>query len=122
MKNIIFGDNVVTLADSLYITIVSMTIVFAILLLISLSLGLLKIFAKLGGAEEIKKTTNKAVNKKQGSNINQTNTPVATAYQFENLKYKIEDEGVRLAIMVASIHATEELGHNNIKINYVREI
>lgn len=116
MKNIIFGDNAVTLMDSLYITVVSMVIVFAILLLISMILNLLKVVAKFGGTEE-KKPVNK---KKQVETVK----PVVhqATYQFENLKNQIDDEGVRLAILTASIHATEELGHNNIRINYVRKI
>lgn len=118
MKNIIFGNNVVTLADSLYITAVSMTIVFAILLLISMSLSLLKIVAKFGGAEKTKKTINK---KKQEEKI-QTVVKSQPVYQFENLKNKIDDEKVRLAILTVSIHAAEEFGHNNIRINYVREV
>lgn len=118
MKNIVFGNNVVTLVDSLYITVVSMTIVFAILLLISISLNLLKVIAKFGGAEEEVKPANK---KKQVEKVQPAVVSQPT-YQFENLKNKIEDEGVRLAILTASIHATEEFGHNNIRINYVREV
>lgn len=120
MKNIIFGDSIVTLADSLYITAISMTIVFTILLLISILLNLLKIVAKFGG-EEAKKATNKTSTKKANTLADVSKEKIK-CYEFENLKYKVNDEKVRLAILTASIHATEDLGHNNIRINYVREI
>lgn len=120
MKNIIFGDNIVTFADSLYITVISMTIVFIILLLISELLNLLKIVAKFGGKEEIK-SSNKGTTKKEKKE-KVIEKEAVKCYEFENLKYKVDDEKVRLAILTASIHATEELGHSNVRINYVREI
>lgn len=121
MKDIIFGDSVVTLTDSLYITAVSMAIVFTILLLISMSLSLLKIFSKFGGVEkenEKKKKNNKLVEEKVKNQIE----TAKDSYEIENIKYNLNNEGVRLAIITACIHAEEEFGHDNIKINYVREV
>lgn len=120
MKSIIYGDNLVTLADSLYITVVSMFIVFAILVIISFSLYLLQIVAKIGGKEEtVKKVFTEKVEKKiEGAKV----VEKIKKYQFENLKDRLDDEGVRLAIMTSCIHASEEFGHENIRINYVREV
>lgn len=120
MKSIIYGDSLVTLVDSLYITVVSMLVVFSLLVIISLSLNLLQIVAKFGGKEEtVAKTTGKKVEKKE---VVKKVEEKAKTYQFENIKDRLDDEGVRLAIITSCIHATEELGHNNIRINYVREV
>lgn len=121
MKSIIYGDSLVTLADSLYITLVSMLVVFSLLVIICISLYLLQIVAKIGGKEEVPaiKTSAKKVEKKAEVTkvVEETKT-----YQFENLKDRLDDEGVRLAIVTSCIHASEEFGHENIRINYVREV
>lgn len=116
---IIYGDSLVTLADSLYITATSMSIVFGLLVVLCISLYLLRIIAKIGGKEEVTTVTKQSPKKVSAPAV----APVTQkTYQFENLKDRLDDEKIRLAIITSCIHAAEEFGHNNIKINYVREI
>lgn len=104
MKSIIFGNNPVSLVDSLYITVVSMAIVFLILVLIAYSLSLLKYVNKF--------------DKKEIKSSEENNTkPV-----YEAQKINLDDEDTRVAIMVATIEMAETIGHNNIKVRRVERI
>lgn len=115
MKSIIYGNNPVNLLDSLYITVVSMLVVFFILILIAYSLNFLKYFNP-----KEKKDTDKNEIKNIENDIKENNIENNKDEQSYNINYN--DRLVRIAIMVATIQASEELGHNNIKIRKVREI
>ena len=52
MKSILFGNSAVTFADAIYISVVSMLIVFFILFLISFMLSFFKYFSNFEGKNE----------------------------------------------------------------------
>lgn len=117
MKSIIFGNNPVSLVDSLYITVVSMAIVFLILVLIAYSLSLLKYVNKFDKKEETKKNLKEEVKKEIKSSEENNTKPV-----YEAQKINLDDEDTRVAIMVATIEMAETIGHNNIKVRRVERI
>lgn len=112
MKSIIFGNNPVSLTDSLYITLVSMAIVFGVLIIISLVLNLMKYIP------EDKKMDGKKALKKQKSTVDSNKTVPNEAKAVINY----QDEKVRLAIMVASMEAAAEDENAYIRVRSVKEI
>lgn len=123
MKNIIYGDAVINISDSLYITLVSMLIVFLILFIISVFLYLFKFIPKekvtAGNSKEKRINTNK---KSVENKVSESKMNEKEKINFLNLKDKYNDKNIALAIMTACIDASEEMKIENIKINYVREI
>ncbi len=116
MKSIIYGNSVVNISDSLYITVVSMLTVFLILFVISICLHLFKFIPK------EKEAVNSNLKKNDTAKKSVEKTEKEEKLDFENLKNKYDDERIALAIMTACIDASEEIGIENIKINYVKEI
>lgn len=126
MKSIIFGDAPVSIMDALFITVVCMLIVFSVLLLISYSLNLLKLFNPKEESKDGQNKPNQRQDSKQAVNTNASGA-TSTASSTNNVSARqsnvdYNDFNVRLAIFVASIAAAEEFGHDNIKIRSVREI
>lgn len=115
MNSIIFGDRFVSVSDSLYITVVSMAIVFSVLVLICLFVSCMKYIPQ---EKQEKKEGKKATGKANSV------APKVVATPREEKKEMIhyEDENVRLAIMVASMEAAAEDENACIKIRSVREI
>ncbi|HEY4532997.1 MAG TPA: OadG family protein [Fusobacterium sp.] len=109
MNNIIFGDRFVSVSDSLYITAISMSIVFSVLVLICFFVACMKYIPQ---AKAVKNTAVKEVQKP-------TRIPEQAGNEQE-INY--EDENIRLALMVASMEAVAEEENAWIKIRSVREI
>lgn len=104
MKSIIFGKSTpVSLVDSLYITIVSLSMVFFILILISMLLYLLKYLPQ--EKQNIKKEQVKEV---------KNNTRIKPE--------DVKDEKMRIALMVASIECAKENENAFIRVKSIREI
>lgn len=115
MKSIVFGDNFVSFSDSLYITVVSMSIVFFVLILICFFVSCMKFIPQ---GEE--KTVEKSKKKETATVAAPKANTVETAAALTNINY--EDERVRLAIMVASMEAAAENENAYIRVRSVREI
>ena len=115
MKSILFGNSAVSFGDAIYITVVSMSIVFFILLLISFVLSFFKYFSN--------KENQNVVNEK----INDTNT--LKNLESENLNTnekfsieKIKDETMLVALLTALVDASENNKDCEIKVKNIKEI
>ncbi|MBC2857375.1 OadG family protein [Cetobacterium sp. 2A] len=108
-SNIFGGDGMISLNSSLYITFVSMVIVFFVLILISAILSLFKYIP----AEKVEI-------KKSGTNA-PTPAPVAVAEKSFNPE-DIKDEKMLVAMMVASIEAASDDENAYIRVKSIKEL
>ena len=115
MKSILFGNSAVTFADAIYITIVSMLIVFFILFLISFVLSFFKYFS---AYEE--KTSDIENNKRNDGKILEKQQKLDSEQKF-NME-KIKDETMLAAMMAALIEAAGDNKDSRIRIKNIREI
>ena len=115
MKSILFGNSAVTFADAIYITVVSMLIVFFILFLISFVLSFFKYFSayeeKNADIEHKKRNDSKILEKQQKLDSEQK-------FNME----KIKDETMLAAMMAALIEAAGDNKDSRIRIKNIREI
>ena len=115
MKSILFGNSAVTFADAIYITVVSMLIVFFILFLISFVLSFFKYFSaqeeKNADIENKKRNDGKILEKQQKQDSEQK-------FNME----KIKDETMLAAMMAALIEAAGDNKDSRIRIKNIREI
>lgn len=115
MKSILFGNSAVTFADAIYITVVSMLIVFFILFLISFVLSFFKYFSayeeKNADIENKKRNDSKILEKQQELDSEQK-------FNME----KIKDETMLAAMMAALIEAAGDNKDSRIRIKNIREI
>lgn len=120
MKSILFGNSAVSIGDAVYITVVSMLIVFFILFLISFVLSFFKYFPN---SEQINQNT---VNKKINDSRTFQNSEKAGSKRTANEKKfsieKIKDETMMAAMMAALIEAAGENENCFIRVKNVREI
>ena len=112
MKSILFGNSAVTFADAIYITVVSMLIVFFILFLISFVLSFFKYFS----AYEEKNAD--IENKKRNDSKILEKTDKKQKFNME----KIKDETMLAAMMAALIEAAGDNKDSRIRIKNIREI
>lgn len=110
MNSIIFGDKFVNFSDSLYITVISMSIVFSVLVLICFFVACMKYIPQEKETEKI--STKKA----------KTSTILPQKMEEEKQEINYEDEKIRMALMVASMEAAAEEENAWIKIRSVKEI
>jgi len=115
MKSILFGNSAVTFADAIYITIVSMLIVFFILFLISFVLSFFKYFSAYEG-----KNTDIENKKRNDSKILEKQQKLDSEQKF-NME-KIKDETMLAAMMAALIEAAGDNKDSCIRIKNIREI
>ena len=115
MKSILFGNSAVTFADAIYITVVSMLIVFFILFLISFVLSFFKYFSvydeKNADIENKKRNDSKILEKQQKLDSEQK-------FNME----KIKDETMLAAMMAALIEAAGDNKDSCIRIKNIKEI
>ena len=107
MKSILFGNSAVSFGDAIYITVVSMLIVFFILLLISFVLSFFKYFSN----EKEQNTINEK--------INDTNT--LKNLESENLNTN-EKFSMLVALLTALVDASENNKDCEIKVKNIKEI
>ena len=111
MNNIMFdGTQSITIGNSIFITIISMSIVFFVLSLISFTLSFFK-YMPLDAVESKVKKDKK--------------TSTTSAYKEEKIfdSSNIKDDRMRAAIIVATIEASSETEEEvYIKINSVKEL
>ena len=115
MKSILFGSSAVTFSDAIYITVVSMLIVFFILFLISFVLSFFKYFS---AYEE--KNVDIENKKRNDSKILEKQQKVGSEQKF-NME-KIKDETMLAAMMAALIEAAGDNKDSRIRIKNIREI
>ena len=115
MKSILFGNSAVTFADAIYITVVSMLIVFFILFLISFVLSFFKYFS---GYEE--KNADIENKKRNDGKILEKQQKLDSEQKF-NME-KIKDETMLAAMMAALIEAAGDNKDSRIRIKNIREI
>jgi len=121
MKSILFGNSVVSFKDAIYITIVSMAIVFFILLLISFVLSFFKYFSSKNDKNNIQ--INKKLNKHNEilENLDEFDKKKNEKYKKFNME-KIKDETMLAALMAALIDASEDNENCYIKVRNIKEI
>lgn len=121
MKSILFGNSVVSFKDAIYITIVSMAIVFFILLLISFVLSFFKYFSSKNDKNNIQ--INKKLNKHNEilENLDEFDKKENEKYKKFNME-KIKDETMLAALMAALIDASEDNENCYIKVRNIKEI
>ena len=121
MKSILFGNSVVSFKDAIYITIVSMAIVFFILLLISFILSFFKYFSSKNDENNIQ--INKKLNKHNEilENLDEFDKKKNEKYKKFNME-KIKDETMLAALMAALIDASEDNENCYIKVRNIKEI
>ncbi|WP_071124149.1 OadG family protein [Leptotrichia massiliensis] len=120
MKSILFGNSAVSIGDAIYITIISMSIVFFILFLISFVLSFFKYFSN---SEELKQDI---INKKRNDNQIVQNSKKSDLKTIDNEKKfsmeKIKDETMMAAMMAALIEAAGDNENCYIRVKNIREI
>lgn len=121
MKSILFGNSVVSFKDAIYITIVSMAIVFFVLLLISFVLSFFKYFSSKNDKNNI--PINKKLNKHNEilENLDEFDKKKNEKYKKFNME-KIKDETMLAALMAALIDASEDNENCYIKVRNIKEI
>lgn len=121
MKSILFGNSVVSFKNAIYITIVSMAIVFFILLLISFVLSFFKYFSSKNDKNNIQ--INKKLNKHNEilENLDEFDKKKNEKYKKFNME-KIKDETMLAALMAALIDASEDNENCYIKVRNIKEI
>ena len=120
-KSILFGNSVVSFKDAIYITIVSMAIVFFVLLLISFVLSFFKYFSSKNDKNNI--PINKKLNKHNEilENLDEFDKKKNEKYKKFNME-KIKDETMLAALMAALIDASEDNENCYIKVRNIKEI
>lgn len=119
MKSILFGNLAVTFTDAVYISVVSMLIVFFILFLISFMLSFFKYFSNFEvKSKDSKKTNDNKVLKKTEKLSNEGKLDKKEKFNME----KIKDETMMAAMMAALIEAARDNKNSRIKIRNIREI
>lgn len=113
MKSIVYGDGFVGMSDAIYITLVSIGIVFLVLLLICLFVFCMKFIPQEKQEKQAVKEVQKIV-QPQAVGKEEVSEPAGS------INY--EDENVRLAMMVASMEAAQEEDNAWIRVRSVREI
>lgn len=120
MKSILFGNSAVSFGDAIYITIISMLIVFFILFLISF---VLSFFKYLSNSEEAKQD---AADKKTDNNkILQKSEKIDLKRNDNEEKFsmeKIKDETMLAAMMAALIEAAGDNENCYIRVKNIRQI
>lgn len=120
MKSILFGNSAVSIGDAVYITVVSMLIVFFILFLISFVLSFFKYFSN---SEQLNQDV---INKKTNDNKTFQNSEKLDSKRTVNEKKfsleKIKDETMLAAMMAALIEAAGENENCCIRVKSVKEI
>ena len=121
LESILFGNSVVSFKDAIYITIVSMAIVFFILLLISFVLSFFKYFSSKNDKNNIQ--INKKLNKHNEilENLDEFDKKKNEKYKKFNME-KIKDETMLAALMAALIDASEDNENCYIKVRNIKEI
>ena len=121
MKSILFGNSVVSFKDAIYITIVSMAIVFFILLLISFVLSFFKYFSSKNDKNNIQ--INKKLNKHNEilENLDEFDKKKNEKYKKFNME-KIKDETMLAALMAALIDASEDNENCYIQMMFIIKI
>ncbi|WP_304181281.1 OadG family protein [Leptotrichia trevisanii] len=120
MKSILFGNSAVSIGDAVYITVVSMLIVFFILFLISFVLSFFKYFPN---SEQINQNTvNKKINDSRTFQNSEKTDSKRTANEKKFSIEKIKDETMMAAMMAALIEAAGENENCFIRVKNVREI
>ncbi len=118
---ILFGNSPITLLDSLFITVVSMAIVFFVLILISFILSLFKYIP----SKEEPGTSKKQVNKPAANISGAGNQGSFGKDLYEGRKMTpedIKDEKMLAAISVAVIEAAGETENAYIRVRSIKEI
>ena len=119
MKSILFGSSAVTFADAIYISAVSMLIVFFILFLISFMLSFFKYFSNFEGeSEDNKKTNDNKILEKSEKLSSEKELDKREKFSME----KIKDETMLAAMMAALIEAAGENENCCIRVKSVKEI
>ena len=119
MKSILFGNLAVTFTDAVYISVVSMLIVFFILFLISFMLSFFKYFSNFEGEnEDNKKTNDNKILEKSEKLSNEGKLDKKEKFNME----KIKDETMMAAMMAALIEEAGDNKNSRIKIRNIREI
>ena len=119
MKSILFGNLAVTFTDAVYISVVSMLIVFFILFLISFMLSFFKYFSNFEGKnEDNKKTNDNRILEKSEKLSSEKELDKKEKFSME----KIKDETMMAAMMAALIEAAGDNKNSRIKIRSIREI
>ena len=116
MKSIIFGDLPVGFWDSIYISVVSMIVVFFVLVLIANIISLLKFIH----AEEKNEK-----NKKKRIENSQLKEQIKDFSQFNSKRVSeedIKDEKMLAALSVALIEAAGETSDSHIRVKNIREL
>lgn len=113
MKSILYGNSAVSIGDAIYISIVSMLIVFFILILISFVLSFFKYFPN-------EEKTNEKSDKTSVNNNNKVFPKTENDKKFD--MGKIKDDTMLAAMMAALIEAAEDNENSYIKVKNVREI
>jgi sodium pump decarboxylase gamma subunit len=108
--NILYGDSIVGIGDSIFISIVSMLIVFFVLILIASILSLLKFVPS--GEEKIKKETKQV---KSNSEIKSESTKKLSAED-------IKDEKMLAAVSVAVMEAAGDTPDSYIRLKSIKEL
>lgn len=111
MDTSIFGSEAITLADSLYITLISMGIVFFILIIIS---TVLSFFKYIPAPQKAVKTKRKNVEKKEIKDVKEPQKRFDIA--------DIKDETMQVAMMVASIEASKDNEDSYIRVISIKEL
>ncbi|MGL4533872.1 MAG: OadG family transporter subunit [Fusobacteriaceae bacterium] len=107
-NNMFGGTGAISLGDSLYITFISMCIVFFVLILLAIILSLFKYIP--AEKVEIKKSDSK------------TKSPVVISETKSFKPEDIKDEKMMVAMMVASIEAASEDENAYIKVLSIKEL
>ena len=119
MKSILFGNLAVTFTDAVYISVVSMLIVFFILFLISFMLSFFKYFSNFEGEnEDNKKTNDNKILEKLEKLSSENELDKREKFSME----KIKDETMMAAMMAALIEEAGDNKNSRIKIRNIREI
>ena len=122
-----FGNSAVTFAGAIYISVVSMLIVFFILFLISFMLSFFKYFSNFEGKnEDNKKTNDNRILEKSEKLSSEKELDKSDLKTIDNEKKfsmeKIKDETMMAAMMAALIEAVGDNKNSRIKIRSIREI
>ena len=107
---IIYGDSPISLGDSLWITIISMLIVFLVLVLISFILSFLKYVPSEKKEVKIEKSSLE-------------DNPAVSLRESRKLKPEdIKDDKMLAAVIVAVMEAAGEIENAYIRVKSIREI
>ena len=115
MKSILFGNSAVSFGDAIYNTVVSMSIVFFILLLISFVLSFFKYFSN----KENQNVVNEKIN--NGNTLKNSESKNLNTNEKFSME-KVKDETMLVALLTALIDASENNENCEIKVRNIKEI